>query len=250
METRPPLRILVVDDHDLVRAGVTAAASELSSNAEVFSAASIAGAVEIIERHRDIDLVLLDLVLPDAIGFSGLEAVLHASPDVPIILLTADARRETMEQAFLMGASGYIPKSSNMQIIVNALRIILAGGRYLPGELLDGRPAETPRAGSYVAPAGTEGEAGGEGTEPCDPSAHEAFDGSADFTTYGLTARQRAVAALLRKGMSNKEICRELDLSVSTVKTHIASILRALRTSSRAKAAAILNTDNNRFRKT
>ena len=238
------LRILVVDDHDLVRAGVAAAAGQLSAEAEIFSAASIAQALEIFKKCPEVDLVLLDLVLPDATGFSGLEAILACSPDVPVILLTADVRKETMEQAFIRGASGYIPKSSNMAIIVNALRIILAGGRYLPGELLGLKTnAEAPLSTEIpVEPDSRKQEivAGVVAPSDDDEGAYSGRDMREGASFYGLTSRQRAVAKLLSEGMSNKEICRELTLSVSTVKTHVASILRALRTSSRAKAMAIL----------
>lgn len=216
------LSILIIDDHDLVRAGVSAAVSELTVNTKIFSAASITEGLAILGKHPDIDLVLLDLVLPDVIHFSGLEAILSLNPEVPVILLTADARPQMMDEAFRLGAAGYIPKSSNMQIIVNALRIILAGGRYLPGEMLDREP------GLLFA-------SGRERNVP-----NQKLEGSGNLV-YCLTERQQTVAELLRRGMSNKEICRELDLGVSTVKTHVASILRALRTTSRAKAMALLN---------
>lgn len=231
MNTEPSLSILVVDDHDLVRAGVAAVAEQLARNTRVLSAASIAEGVSVLENHPEIDLVLLDLALPDAVALSGLDEILRTNPDVPIILLTADERRETMEEAFRKGASGYIPKSSNMQIIMNALRIILAGGRYLPGEMLE-------RINLPAKRGNTEMPTGEVATTPSDnqPRFPE---------RYGLTPRQTSVAELLRRGLSNKEICRELDLGISTVKTHVASILRASRTSSRAKAIALLSkTDN------
>lgn len=233
------LSILVIDDHDLVRAGISAAASELSANACIFSAASIAEGTALLNKHPDIDLVLLDLILPDATAFSGLETILHLNPEIPVILLTADSRRETMDEAFLKGASGYIPKSSNMAIIVNALRIILAGGRYLPGEMLNDRRSHISLTAKDTLPPSLPHAS----QESAIPSAKEEFPAADHYLVYGLTPRQIAVADLLRRGLSNKEICRELDLGISTIKTHIASILRALRTTSRTKAMALLNSD-------
>lgn len=238
--TEDALSILVVDDHHLVRAGITAAACELAANTSIFGAASILECMAILARHPNIDLVLLDLVLPDAFEFSGLDSILERYPEIPVILLTADTRRETMDEAFRKGASGYIPKSSNMQIIVNALRIILAGGRYLPGEMLDYNgltrysrhsPDCAIQETLSVLEANVHIGSGNKTTPPCVSYA----------SCYGFTSRQKAVADLLRRGLSNKEICRELDLGLSTVKTHVASILRAMRTTSRTKASALLN---------
>lgn len=225
MKTKPSLTVLIIDDHDLVRAGVIKAAEQLAPDAVVLSAASIAEGIRAVIDCPEIDLVLLDLVLPDASGFSGLDAILAANPDVPVILLTADARRETMEQAFRKGASGYIPKSSSLQIITNALRIILAGGRYLPSEILQHTQSSTARFGSAFLQ---------EATLPLP-------ERITSMAHYGLTSRQLMVADLLRQGYSNKEIGKELNLGLSTVKTHVASILRALRTSSRTKALALLS---------
>lgn len=232
MKEQNNIKILVVDDHDLVRAGVSEAARMLCQNAAIFPVACIADALRVCAKEPDLDLILLDLALPDAEGFSGLDAILDCSPDTPVILLTADARKETMESAFAHGASGYIPKSSNMTIIVNALRIILAGGHYLPGEMLSksSRVAITDNPEVIIN--------GYDSFETTQRSASSSSD--AVITDFGLTPRQLSVAALVSRGLSNKEISRELGLSISTVKTHVASILRALRTSSRARAAAIL----------
>lgn len=227
MNTELSLCILVVDDHDLVRAGVAAVAEQLARNTRVLSAASIAEGVSVLANHPEIDLVLLDLALPDAVALSGLDEILRTNHDVPIILLTADERRETIEEAFRKGASGYIPKSSNMQIIMNALRIILAGGRYLPGEMLERINVTTKLEKTEM---------------PISDMSPTPSDKQPRFPEqYGLTSRQKSVAELLRRGLSNKEICRELDLGISTVKTHVASILRASRTTSRAKAIALLS---------
>lgn len=234
------LRILVVDDHDLVRAGVAMAAREIAKDSEVYSAASIGEALNVFKHCPGVDLVLLDLVLPDAVGFSGLDAILECNPDVPIILLTADARKETMDEAFHKGASGYIPKSSNLTIIVNALKIILAGGRYLPSEMLGrGAKAVASRPFNWYAAGGESDNSSGRASMASETGSKRDLSFVPD--TSGLTLRQTMVAALLSQGLSNKEICRELDLSVSTVKTHVASILRALRTSSRTRAMAILS---------
>lgn len=228
MSNEQPLTILIIDDHHLVRAGIAAAAEQLAPGTSVLSAASIAQGVSVLEVHPEIDLVLLDLALPDAVALSGLDEVLCTNPDVPVIMLTADERRETMEDAFKKGASGYIPKSSSIQIVMNALRIILAGGRYLPEEML----------GSAAPPStGSENAKGPTVAMPRAPADRISWYS----TQYGLTSRQADVAELLRLGLSNKELCRELGLGISTVKTHIASILRALRTTSRAKAMALLS---------
>lgn len=233
MTSATKLEILVVDDHDLVRAGIIAAVQRLSEETTVYEAATIADAIEILHDRQSIDLVLLDLVVPDAEEFDGLDRILRQNPDIPVILLTADARCETIDAAFEKGATGYIPKSSNMTIIVNALQIILAGGHYLPSEMLDSKRLK-------AAPSAPSAPAIYDSAESCAQNTNTR-------TTYafGLTDRQSDVAKLLKQGLSNKEICRELNLSISTVKTHVAAVLRVCRTTSRAKAMVMLNSEDN-----
>jgi len=115
----------------------------------------------------------------------------------------------TVRSALARGAMGFIPKSSSNEVMLNALRLVLSGGRYLPPEILSGD-------GSAAAP----------------PSS---------IDQVHLTDRQREVLALMVQGKSNKHICRELGLAEATVKIHVTAILRALRVTSRAQAIVAVN---------
>ena len=121
-----------------------------------------------------------------------------------------------------MGALGFIPKSSPHQVMVNALRLVLAGGRYLPPELMpelagDDWASVPARAASPGAP------------------------GAVSAETLGLTGRQQQVLALLAQGKSNKQICRALGLAEATVKVHVTAVLKALRVTSRTQAIVMVN---------
>ncbi len=203
------MKIILADDHTLFRDGFILLLKQLEAGAEVIAAASLDEAMELARAHPDVDLLLLDLHMPGMQGIDSVRAVLRTFPDLPVAILSASDSRPVMEALLAAGAAGFIPKSSSAQVMVSALKLILAGGVYLPVQLL-----HPTRAGSRSEHPGQPGR----GAAP-------------------LTARQLDVLRLLAAGKSNKFICRELNLGEGTVKVHIAAIFRALNVSNRTEAA-------------
>jgi DNA-binding NarL/FixJ family response regulator len=205
------MKLLIVDDHHLIREGLRPILKRLGDGeeTEVLEAASFEAAVEYADRHRDLDLLVLDLRLPNVAGFAALCDLQERHPSLPIVIMSGEDDPELMRQAIEHGALGFIPKSSSADVILNALRLVLSGGTYLPRQIMaaPSRAAATP-----VKTAG------------------------ARLTALGLTPRQADVLELLIAGISNKAICRELHLAEGTVKTHIAAAFKALNVTSRVQA--------------
>ena len=195
------VRILLADDHALFRAGVKQLFGHLDRQIETVEVATGAEAIRLAQAQADFDLVLIDLAMPDVNGFAGLAAFRAHAPCVPVVVLSGSEDPADVQAAIDGGAAGFIPKSSNSEVILSALRLVLAGGVYAPPELLVG----SGRASSKQIAA--------------------------------LTPRQREVLALLGQGKSNKEIGSILNLTEGTVKQHVSAILKTLGVTSRIQAA-------------
>lgn len=206
------MKILVVDDHPLVREAMVQLVSRLGGAVDVFEAQDCAGGLEAARSHPDLDLVLLDLNLPGLRGIPALQRFRRDHPTTPVVVVSMFRDRDTVTEVIRNGAMGFIPKSSGRETIVNALRLVLAGSVYVPPEAaLDGLLSED------MLPAG-------------------ALAHADSVVTLGLTSRQGQVLALVMKGRANKEICRELGLAERTVKAHLTAVLNALRVTSRTQA--------------
>lgn len=196
------LRIVVADDHPLVRRGVTHAVSGLAPRAEVREAASLAEVLAAIAVKPEPDLVLLDLRMPGMEAPAALARVLDAAPAVPVVVLSADETAETALAALQEGVAGYLLKSMPEEIILSALRLVLSGGVYVPPVVLQRDVLRRPAG--RVLPL--------------------------------LTERQRAIVPLMIEGLSNREIADRLGVAVATVKAHVTAVLKAYGVASRAKA--------------
>ncbi len=202
------MKVLIVDDHALVRDALARVLSAIVPGVVLREAAEPASAFEIVEREIDLDLILLDLALPGMHGLTALKSLREKHPAVSVVVVSASTDREIVKRALDYGAMGYIPKSSSNEVLKTALQLVLAGGVYIPPEML-GRGADTlaePRLGAR-APA-----------------------------EIGLTERQAQILARIMRGEPNKVICRELELAESTVKNQITAILKTLSVTSRTQA--------------
>jgi len=207
------MKVLIVDDHALIREAMRGVIVELQGDAVVLEAGSSNQAMSLIQQHPDLALVLLDLGLPDRNGLEVLADLHENHPAMSVVMLSAFSDRENVVKALDGGALGFIPKAGSREVLVSALRLILAGGVYIPPDILVSTP--TP-----AAPAGRPG--------PVEKRLSPA--------ELGLTERQVDVLALMMQGKSNKLICRALDLAEPTVKNHVSAILKALEVTNRTEA--------------
>lgn len=210
------MKILVIDDHTLIRQALQNMLRVLDTSAEVLESADCSAALALAAEHPDLDLILLDLHMP---GMGGMDALSHfrqSHPAVPVVVLSGADDRQTVRTAIDRGAMGFIPKSSSNNVMLSALRLVLSGGVYLPTEILD-------HAGSSIV-GDADSLASGTGAHGKTPA------------QLGLTDRQMEVLALLLQGKSNKLVCRELGLAEGTVKAHITAVLKVLNVTSRTQA--------------
>ncbi|MDH3287175.1 MAG: response regulator transcription factor [Betaproteobacteria bacterium] len=207
------MKILVVDDHPLIREAVKQVLQALDQGLELREAQTSAEALEVTRGNNDISLILLDLALPGADGFEALRQLREEFPGIPVVVLSASEQPETVMRAIDRGAMGFIPKTSSSQLLIQALRLVLSGGIYLPPEVLRKQ--------------------NGASLRPTDQTAASQLR---DPRELGLTERQSQVLTLLVQGKPNKLICRDLNLAEGTVKIHVTAILRALGVANRTQA--------------
>jgi len=214
------MKILVVDDHVLIREALRGVLKELKQDAVVLEAADCRQAMASVQSQTDLGLILLDLNLPDRDGFSVLGELRERYPAISVVVLSAQQDRGSVIRALDLGALGFIPKSGQRDVMLSALRLIFSGGIYIPPEILTRDEPSLARP-SLAQPKLTRAAAIMTPVKPAD---------------LGLTGRQLDVLALMMQGKSNKAICRALDLAEPTVKNHVTAILKALKVTNRTEA--------------
>ncbi|WP_404421701.1 response regulator [Thalassospira australica] len=214
------MRILLADDHDLVREALSLLFQQYFDDCEVVEAGALDPALEHIDAQNDFDLVLLDLRMPGMNGLEGLKRTLEkAAKTTSVVVLSGAYRSEDVRHAIENGAHGFIPKTLRGQTLANAIQLVLAGEKYLPSSILSDL-----------------GDGFG-GSNDSEPRMAGGFGSDGDFAR--LTPREREVLALLAEGRPNKDIARHLDLREITVKYHLKNIYRKLHVSNRAQAVKI-----------
>lgn len=211
-------KILIVDDHGLVRSGLRPILQAvLSQDCTILEAETLAETLDVIRANSDIDLVLLDLTLPDAHGLSALETVRAQFPSVPVAVLSGQEDLHLIQSAYRHNISGFVVKNVRAEVLVSAVRLILSGGVYVPPELLTaamtgGNERKRTRAERGTVNSGSQ-----------------------------LTPRQQEVLYLITKGCSNQEISDSVGATIGTVKSHVVGILRALGVHSRTQAISLVH---------
>ncbi|MDY0012099.1 MAG: response regulator transcription factor [Rhodocyclaceae bacterium] len=208
-------RILIVEDHTLVREAVAQTLRHLEDGLECVEARSADEALAKLDGGGEWDLAVIDLMLPDMNGFSLLAVLGKRFPDVPALVVSALDDSTSVQRALKAGASGFVPKASSGEEMLKAVRTILDGGVYAPSIVETDGPRK--RAGAPVQ------------------------------DRFGLTAAQTRVLELLAQGKTNREIADLLGLSEGTIKVHMSAIFKALNVSNRAQALVVIARHGNRL---
>ena len=216
------MNVLLIDDHPLILVALRTLVQDLGERVDVVAATTARQAREILAANADFDIALLDLQLGDDDGFDLLIELRSTCPALSIVVVAASEHRDDVMRAIDLGAMGFVPKCAANALLMDALRMVMSGGIYLPPSVM--RSPSQPRL---------QGQNGARGMWD------GALDGeraAATLETLPLTPRQKQVLALLLRGQSNKLIARALNLSVETIKDHVAAVLRTLKVSSRTQA--------------
>ena len=244
------MKVLLVDDHPLVLSALQQVIQRVGSGTTVLGVDSAAAARAALLKDSDFDLVLLDLGLGDADGFDVLVEFRAAYPAVPVVVVSASDRASDVIRAIDSGAMGFVPKRSSHGELHEALRMVMTGAMYVPPSMLGLDFSRAVHMGDTVPGVMRGGDDGGfigpdshvhadtdVGAAPLGAAAQaEPHQKVPTLADVGLTPRQTEVLSLLLQGLPNKLIARQLNLSVETVKDHVAAVLRALGVSSRTQA--------------
>lgn len=205
------MRILLADDHPLFREGLKPVLEKLEDDIELVEAMDYPSVFEAMHRagslNDGVDLALLDLYMPGMDGLEGIIRFRAAFPDVPVVVLSASEQTEDIQKLLGAGALGYLTKASSSEVILGALRLVLAGGVYIPPSLLDK-----------------------DSSQPILPH---------PIRNAALTCRQIDVLRELARGLSNKQIAASLHVTEGTVKIHLTAVFRILKVNNRTEAVLV-----------
>jgi DNA-binding NarL/FixJ family response regulator len=199
-------KIIIADDHPLFRAALKQAVTQAVPGVEIVEADSLEAVQAAVTNHSDADLVLLDLHMPGTNGFTGLVFLRGQNPGIPVVVVSGSEEASVMKRALDYGASGFIPKSSPLDVIAEAITTVLEGEEWLPEEIAEGVVDVTAEDQKFAA----------------------------DLAS--LTPQQFRVLTMLTEGLLNKQIAYELNVSEATIKAHVTAILRKLSVHSRTQA--------------
>jgi DNA-binding NarL/FixJ family response regulator len=204
----PAFRVLIADDHPLVLGGLRQAVLAAAPEAEIAVAHDFDSMVMALQASPDTDLVLLDLHMPGVRGFSGLLFLRSDHPSVPVVVVSGNEDRAVIRHCLEFGAAGFIPKSSSLDAMRDAIAQVLEGGRSLPSDF--DLSAQPNRESSTMA-----------------------------RRLASLTPQQIRVLMMLSQGLLNKQIAYELNVTEATVKAHVSAILQKLGVESRTQAVIL-----------
>lgn len=212
-----PNRLLIIDDHPLMRGAIRNHLEAFGLAELCDQAASLGEALRKLSAGPRIDLVLLDLTLPDAVATSGLETLRSRYPDLKILVTSATTEQHLIDRCLQAGAMGFLPKTATAEFLATAVKTVLSGGIYLPPEM-DAALGRQWLSRQTLRPSQV-----------------------GDIRQLGLTDRQTDVLKLILRGMPNKLIGRQLQLAEGTVKVHVSAVLRALGVRNRTQAVLAAN---------
>jgi len=220
------MKALLIDDHPLILSGLQIVIQGLGDDVSVACVETARGARELLAQDASYDIVLLDLQLGDSSGFELLEELRAVYPSLSVVVVSSSDSNDDVSRAIYLGAMGFIPKRASNEILFEALSMVMSGGIYVPPMVLR----------SQLRSAAGRRDDHGWGVAADPPPAFDPANTRSSAAALGLTPRQTDVLELLLQGQSNKLIARALNLSVETIKDHVAAVLRTLNVSSRTQA--------------
>ncbi|MBB1278035.1 MULTISPECIES: response regulator transcription factor [Pseudoalteromonas] len=202
---------IIADDHPLFRSALRQAAATSVPEEYIKETSDIEGLFTLLSAHPEIELVFLDLTIPGANGLQALSQLRNQYPDILIIMVSANETPSIIKQAMTLGASGYIPKSSSLDIISQAIAHVLNGDNWLPPDI--------------------------------DLNDVQVNDEQSEFSSNleKLTPQQYRVLAMIAEGLLNKQIAFEMSIQETTIKQHVSAILRKLNVYNRTQAGILFD---------
>ena len=194
------LKILLADDHDLIRQGIKLVLNNYSHDLEIIECNNFSDALNVVNQNLDLDLIILDLFMPDISGTHSIKLIRNNAPCIPIVVLSSSEEVSHIKSALELGANGYVPKSSSNDILFSAINLVMSGGIYIPQQILN-------------------------------EEQHTAPSSEKSFTT-----RQIETLHLMAEGKSNKEIARLMQITEHTVKSHVSMVFEHLNANNRTQA--------------
>lgn len=204
-------KVLVADDHPLFRDAIVNILSNRFPDSETHETCDVASTIEFALANDDVDLILLDLNMPGMAGLNGLLELRTECPTTPVVVVSAEEEKQTILQTIAYGAVGFIAKSSSKDVIGDAIESVFGGNVYLPSDII--RSDDTPTGQASARDFSVSNE-----------------------TLSSLTRRQLMVLRCMTKGEANKQIAYNLNISETTVKSHVSSILKKLGVYNRVQA--------------
>lgn len=223
-----PLKILLIEDHALVRCGIRMQLRDFDDRLDLSETGSCAEAL--LLRGTEFNLILLDMGLPGLHGIESIPVIREAFPASAVVVVSGEENPGLIRKAIDAGASGYIPKSSSSsELMLGALRLVLAGGVYLPPEVFGRRAVR--RSGDSVAATVVTALDAFRTSDPLNPD---------QFSHSKLTGRQREILLKAVRGLPNKTIASQLCIETGTVKSHLSTAYRALGVRNRTEALYVI----------
>lgn len=214
-------KVLIIDDHPIFRHAMVTILGKKFPGSEAVEASSIDEAIKALKQDAAFDLVMLDLNMPETCGLNGLLEIRNQHPNIPVVIISAESEKQNILQTISYGAVGFISKSSKIEEIASSVESIFEGNVCLPSEIL-----RTPTSRNRT----------------------NRENGISPEQIRSLTRKELAVLKYLTQGLANKVIAYELNISETTVKSHVSSILKKLGASNRVKVVAnAANIDFNQY---
>ncbi|WP_022944330.1 response regulator [Pseudoalteromonas ruthenica] len=202
------VQAIIADDHPLFRSALKQAAAQAMADEPILEASDLDALFSALAEHPEIELVFLDLTIPGAQGLEGLARLRNQYPDILVIMVSANEQAQIIEQAMAIGASAYIPKSSSLDVISEAIAQVIEGENWLP-----------PQADIYT-------------------------DSNTEQAQFArnlekLTPQQYRVLSMIADGMLNKQIAYAMSIQETTIKQHVSAILKKLNVYNRTQAGIL-----------